>query len=56
MFFSINQTGVAQGQVGLFYGTAGNLGDVIRVTCADPEDQQKAFVMPCQVPINDKYG
>ncbi len=42
--------------MGLFYGTAGNLGDVIRVTCADPEDQQKAFVMPCPVPINDKYG
>ena len=29
---------------------------MIRVTCADPEDQQKAFVMPCPVPINDKYG
>ena len=56
MFFAINQTGIAQGQVGLFYGTSGNLGDVIRVTCADPVDQQKAFVMPCPVPINDKYG
>lgn len=56
MFFSINQTGTAQGQVGLFYGTAASLGDAIRVTCADSEDQQKAYVMPCAVPINDKYG
>ncbi len=56
MFFSINQTGTAQGQVGLFYGTAASLGDAIRVTCADAEDQQKAYVMPCAVPINDKYG
>ena len=56
MFFSINQTGTAQGQVGLFYGTAASLGDTIRVTCADSEDQQKAYVMPCAVPINDKYG
>ena len=56
MFFSINQTGTAQGQVGLFYGTSASLGDTIRVTCADPTDQQKAYVMPCAVPINDKYG
>ena len=56
MFFSINQTGTAQGQVGLFYGTAASLGDAIRVTCADSEDQQKVYVMPCAVPINDKYG
>ena len=56
MFFSINQTGTAQGQVGLFYGTTASLGDAIRVTCADSGDQQKAYVMPCAVPINDKYG
>ena len=56
MFFSINQTGTAQGQVGLFYGTSASLGDTIRVTCADATDQQKAYVMPCAVPINDKYG
>ena len=56
IFFQINQTGTAQGQVGLFYGTAASLGDAIRVTCADSEDQQKAYVMPCAVPINDKYG
>ena len=30
MFFSINQTGTAQGQVGLFYGTSASLGDTIR--------------------------
>ena len=56
MFFSINQTGTAQGMVGLFYGTNASLGDTIRVTCADPTDQQRAYVMPCSVPINDVHG
>ena len=56
MFFSINQTGTAQGMVGMWYGTTANLGDTIRVTCADSEDQQKAYVMACSVPINDMYG
>lgn len=56
MFFSINQTGTAQGMVGLFYGTTASLGDTIRVTCQDPEDQQKAYVMACAVPMNDMYG
>ena len=39
MFFSINQTGTAQGMVGMWYGTTANLGDTIRVTCADSEDR-----------------
>ena len=56
IFFQINQTGTAQGQVGMWYGLVGSLGDTIRTTCADPEDQQKAYVMGCAVPINDKYG
>lgn len=56
MFFSINQTGTAQGMVGLWYGTLATMGDVIRVTCADAEDQQDAYVMPCSVPVNDVYG
>ena len=56
MFFSINETGTAQGMVGLWYSTIASVGDTIRVTCADPEDQQKAYVMACAVPINDMYG
>ena len=56
MFFSINQNGCAQGMVGCWYGTLGLLGDTIRVTCTDPEDQQKAYVMGCATPINDVYG
>ncbi len=56
MFFSINQNGCAQGMVGLWYGTVGLLGNTIRVTCTDPEDQQKAYVMGCASPVNDVYG
>lgn len=56
MFFSINETGCTQGKVGMWYGTVGVLGDTIRVTCADAEDQQKAYVMGCSVPVNDMYG
>ena len=56
IFFSINQTGTAQGQVGMWYGTLASLGTAIRVTCADATDQQNAYVMGCAVPINDTYG
>ena len=56
IFFQINQTGTAQGQVGMWYGLAGSLGTTIRTTCADPTDQQRAYVMGCAVPINDVYG
>ena len=56
MFFSINETGFTRGMVGMWCGTLATLGDTIRVTCADPEDQQKAYVMGCSLPINDKYG
>ena len=56
IFFQINQTGTAQGQVGMWYGLVGRLGTTIRATCADPTDQQRAYVMGCAVPINDVYG
>lgn len=56
MFFSINQNGTAQGMVGLWYSTVASLGDAIRVTCADAEDQKSAYVMACPSPINDIYG
>ena len=56
IFFRINENGTAQGMVGLWYSGQGNLGTTIRVTCADAEDQQKAYVMPCACPINDVYG
>ena len=56
IFFRINENGTAQGMVGMWYSGQGNLGTTIRVTCADPEDQQKAYVMPCACPINDVYG
>ena len=56
IFFSINETGTAQGMVGLWYSTIANTGDTIRVTCADPTDQQNAYVMACACPVNDKYG
>ena len=56
MFFSINESSIAQGMVGLFYSTTANLGDTIRVTCQNAEDAEDAYVMPCAVPINDVYG
>ena len=55
-FFTINQNGYSQGMVGIWYGGIGTVGDVIRVTCTDPGDQQDAYVMGCSVPINDVYG
>lgn len=55
-FFTINQNGYSQGKVGMWYGGIGTVGDVIRVTCADPEDQKDAYVMGCAVPVNDVYG
>lgn len=55
-FFMINQNGCAQGMVGMWYGTISLLGDTIRATCVDPEDQEKAYVMGCPVPVNDVYG
>ena len=56
IFFSINQNGTAQGMVGLWYSYISSLGDTIRTTCANEEDQKDAFVMGCQMPINDVYG
>ena len=55
-FFTINQNGYSQGMVGMWYGGIGTVGDMIRVTCTDPDDQKDAFVMGCAVPINDVYG
>lgn len=56
MFFQINQTGTAQGMVGMWYSYMSSIGDTIRVTCANAEDQQDAYVMGCSQPINDVYG
>ena len=56
IFFSINQNGTAQGMVGMWYGMLSSLGDAIRVSCTDPQDQQNAYVMACSVPVNDMYG
>ena len=56
IFFSINSNGTAQGMVGLWYSYVSSLGDTIRTTCVDPEDQQDAYVMACSAPINDVYG
>ena len=56
MFFAINENGYSQGMVGMWYGGIGTVGDTIRVTCTDPEDQKDAYVMGCSVPVNDMYG
>lgn len=56
VFFMINSPGVNQGMVGLWCGLGSNLGDSIRVTCQNEEDQKDAFVMGCALPINDVYG
>ena len=56
VFFRINETGTAQGMVGMWYSGQANLGTTIRVTCANEEDQQDAYVMGCSVPVNDVYG
>lgn len=55
-FFAINQNGFSQGKVGLWCGTYGYLGDLIRTTCLNETDKENAFVMACPLPINDKYG
>lgn len=56
MFFSINEAGCTQGKVGMWLGTIGTLGDVIRVSCQNETDKEKAFVMGCALPLNDMYG
>ena len=56
MFYSIDNTTVRQGKVGMWLGTVAVLGDTIRVTCANEEDAQDAYVMGCPFPINDVYG
>lgn len=55
-FYTINQSGQMQGKTGLFFSYVGPLGTGIRATCMDPEDQKKAYVMGCPLPINDVYG
>ena len=55
-FYMVNMNGTNMGKVGLWYGLTGTIGTTIRATCADPTDQQKAFVMSCACPINDVYG
>lgn len=56
MFYNINETGCTSGKVGLWLGTVGTLGTVIRSSCADSGDQQTAYVKGCSLPLNDKYG
>jgi hypothetical protein len=56
VFFMINSTGVNQGMVGLWCGLSSTLGDSLRVTCQNEEDQKDAFAMGCSLPINDVYG
>ena len=56
MFFSINEAGYTQGKVGMWLGSIGTLGDVIRASCQNEADQQGAFVMGCALPLNDMYG
>ncbi|MCI8711896.1 MAG: hypothetical protein HFH23_06375 [Ruminococcus sp.] len=56
IFFMINSVGVNQGMVGMWCGLSSTLGDSLRVTCQNEEDQQDAFAMGCALPINDVYG
>lgn len=56
MMWMINEAGCTQGKVGMWLGTVAVLGDTIRVTCANEEDAQDAYVMGCPFPINDVYG
>ena len=56
LFYIINTGGVMQGKVGLFFTYSSTAGTGIRSTCADPVDQQNAFVMGCPLPVNDVYG
>lgn len=55
-FYMINTSGQMQGKTGMFFSYVGPLGTGIRATCADPVDQEKAYVMGCPLPINDVYG
>ncbi len=56
VFFMINTPGVNQGMVGMWCGLSSTLGDSLRVTCQNEEDQKDAFAMGCALPINDMYG
>jgi len=56
MFFKINQTGVAQGKVGMFDGGIGMLGTTIRATAENEQAQEQAMVFGSSLPINDIYG
>ena len=56
MFFSINETGFAQGKVGLQYIQTAALGTGLRETCVYDEDKRDAIIVGCSLPVNDVYG
>ena len=53
MFYSIDDTAVRQGKVGMWYGTQAQLGGRMD---ADDEYTDGIYVAGCALPINDVYG